>query len=60
LYSMPVLRYMEWYCPMVFMVVAQEEAARLNRQGTSYGGPLLCSAYSRQASLLTMNDHGMA
>lgn len=43
---------------MVFMITVQEEAARLDRQGTSYDGPHFCSAFSRQASLLTMNEHG--
>jgi hypothetical protein len=43
---------------MVFMSMVQEEAARLDRQGTSYDGPRFCSAFSRQASLLTMNKHG--
>lgn len=58
LYNITVLHCIKWSCSMLFMIVVQEEAARSNRQGSSYDGSCFSFACSKQASLLTMNEYG--
>jgi hypothetical protein len=56
LYIVPVLHCIKWYCSILFFMVTQEEAARSNRQGSSYEGSCLSFSCLRQTSLLTMNE----